>query len=70
MTLLDLSVGQVALVKEVVACSYGQGLVTRLEAMEIFTDKPIQVLRKAVLVTAWIFSFVYYQGSLLLGWGT
>ena len=49
MTLLDLSVGQVAMVKAVFAGSHGQGLVTRLEAMGIFADKPIQVLRKAVL---------------------
>lgn len=49
MTLLELSIGQVALVKEVMAGSYGEGLITRLEAMGIFTDKPIQVLRKAVL---------------------
>ncbi len=49
MTLLELSVGQVAMVKEVFAGSHGQGLVTRLEAMGIFSNKPIQVLRKAVL---------------------
>jgi len=49
MTLLELSIGQIAVVKEVAGGVYGQGLVSRLEAMGIFADKPIQVLRKAML---------------------
>jgi ferrous iron transport protein A len=48
MTLLDLPVGQIALVNEVLLGSHGQGLATRLEAMGIFPDKPVQILRKAV----------------------
>lgn len=49
MTLLELSIGQIAMVKGVAGGIYGQGLVSRLEAMGIFTNKPIQVLRKAIL---------------------
>ncbi|BFM40112.1 ferrous iron transport protein A [Synechocystis sp. LKSZ1] len=49
MTLLDLSVGQVALVDSVFLSHHGQGLVNRLEAMGIIPGKPIQVLRKAAL---------------------
>jgi ferrous iron transport protein A len=47
MTLLELSVGQIALVESVSLSHHGQGLVSRLEAMGIITGKPIQVLRKA-----------------------
>jgi len=49
MTLLDLSVGQVALVEGISLGHHGQGLKNRLEAMGIIPDKPIQVLRKSVL---------------------
>jgi ferrous iron transport protein A len=49
MTLLDLSVGQVAFVERVLLGTHGQGLVSRLEAMGIIPDKPIQLLRKAGL---------------------
>ncbi|MFM7576460.1 MAG: ferrous iron transport protein A, partial [Microcystaceae cyanobacterium] len=49
MTLLDLSVGQVALVEGISLGHHGQGLKNRLEAMGNIPDKPIQVLRKAVL---------------------
>ena len=49
MTLLDLAVGQIALVREISDSKYGRSLITRLEAMGILPDKPIQVLRKAAL---------------------
>ncbi|WLT37680.1 FeoA domain-containing protein [Synechocystis sp. B12] len=49
MTLLDLSVGQVAFVEKILLGNHGQGLVNRLEAMGIIPDKPIQLLRKAGL---------------------
>jgi ferrous iron transport protein A len=49
MTLLDLSVGEVAFVDQINLGFHGQGLVTRLEAMGIVPDKPIQILRKAAL---------------------
>jgi len=49
MTLLDLTVGKVALVDQVALGSHGQGLATRLEAMGIIPNKPIRVLRKAWL---------------------
>lgn len=48
MPLLELSVGQIAIVKEIQLGPHGQGLITRLEAMGILPDKPIQVLRKAI----------------------
>jgi ferrous iron transport protein A len=49
MTLLDLTVGKVALVDQVALGSHGQGLATRLEAMGIIPNKPIRVLRKGWL---------------------
>ncbi|WP_223342249.1 FeoA domain-containing protein [Synechocystis sp. PCC 7339] len=49
MTLLDLSVGQVAFVEKILLGNHGEGLVNRMEAMGIIPDKPIQLLRKASL---------------------
>ncbi|MEY2979488.1 MAG: FeoA family protein [Prochlorotrichaceae cyanobacterium] len=49
MNLLNLSVGTVALVNSVTHGAHGKGLVTRLEAMGIIPNKPIQILRKAGL---------------------
>ena len=49
MTLLDLSVGTMAFVNSIAYGSHGKGLVTRLEAMGIIPNKPIQILRKAGL---------------------
>lgn len=49
MTMLELSVGKVALVDSVKAASLSKGLITRLEAMGIIPNKPIRVLRKAWL---------------------
>lgn len=49
MTLLDLSVGQIAMVDRVLLGIHGKGLATRLEAMGIMADRPIQLLRKAGL---------------------
>jgi ferrous iron transport protein A len=49
MTLVDLSVGQIASVESVSLGSHGQGLVARLEAMGIIPNKSIQLLRKAPL---------------------
>ena len=49
MTLLELSVGKVALVDSVKAASLSKGLITHLEAMGIIPNKPIRVLRKAWL---------------------
>ncbi|MFM1843861.1 MAG: hypothetical protein RLZZ490_2604 [Cyanobacteriota bacterium] len=48
MSLLELSVGQIAVVKSIQLGVHGPGLITRLEAMGILPDKPIQVLRKAM----------------------
>ncbi|MEB3312186.1 MAG: FeoA domain-containing protein [Snowella sp.] len=49
MNLLDLSVGKIAFVDEVLMGSHGHGLMSRLEAMGIIPNKPIQILRKAHL---------------------
>lgn len=49
MTLLDLSVGKIALVDRVNLGLYGKGLAARLEAMGIIPNKPIRVLRKSWL---------------------
>ncbi len=49
MTLTELPLGKVGFVDGIALGSYGQGLVTRLEAMGIVPDKPIQLLRKASL---------------------
>ena len=49
LNLSELSVGTVALVNSIVHGIHGQGLATRLEAMGIMPNKPIQVLRKAWL---------------------
>ena len=49
LTLSDLSVGAVAIVSSIVQGAHGKGLATRLEAMGIMPNKPIQVLRKAWL---------------------
>ncbi len=49
MTLLDLSVGTIAFVDEVLLGSHGHSLISRLEAMGIIPNKPIQILRKAHL---------------------
>ena len=48
-TLLDLSVGKIALVDQVNLGLYGKGLAARLEAMGIIPNKPIRVLRKSWL---------------------
>jgi ferrous iron transport protein A len=47
MTLLDLAVGQIATILNISHGHHGHGLVTRLEALGIIPDKPIQVLRKS-----------------------
>lgn len=49
MTLLELSVGQIALVDGISDSVHGPGLVSRLAAMGIVPNKPIQLLRKAAL---------------------
>jgi len=47
--LSELSVGTLAFVSTIAQGSHGKGLSTRLEAMGIIPNKPIQVLRKAWL---------------------
>lgn len=49
MTLSDLRIGKVAIVDQISLGHHGQSLITRLEAMGITSNKPIQVLRKAWL---------------------
>lgn len=46
MTLLDLGIGQVAIVEKIAMEPWGEALVSRLEAMGILPDKPIRILRK------------------------
>jgi ferrous iron transport protein A len=49
MTLLELSVGQIAVVDGISDSAHGPGLASRLAAMGIVPDKPIQLLRKAAM---------------------
>lgn len=49
MTLSDLSIGKMAIIDQISLSHHGQDLITRLEAMGITPNKPIQVLRKALL---------------------
>ncbi|MCM1982449.1 FeoA family protein [Lyngbya confervoides] len=49
MTLLDLEIGQIASVHEILRDYQNQNLITRLEALGIIPEKPIQILRKAIL---------------------
>lgn len=47
MNLSNLKPGQMAIVDRVINGKYGKGLVQRLEAMGIVSDRPVQVLREA-----------------------
>ncbi|MGD1806465.1 FeoA family protein [Dapis sp. BLCC M126] len=47
MNLADLRIGQIAIVDQVLSIGHEQGIVQRLAAMGVVSDRPIQVLRKA-----------------------
>ena len=49
MPLVELSAGQIAFVDGIQLGPHGQGLVTRLEAMGMFPNKPVRILRKGIL---------------------
>ncbi len=49
MTLLELNVGDVAIVEQVSVSRHGSELANRLAALGVVSNKPIQVLRKAKL---------------------
>ncbi|MCL2934666.1 MAG: ferrous iron transport protein A [Trichodesmium sp. MAG_R03] len=47
MNVADLKIGQIAIVDQVLNINCEQGIVQRLTAMGVVSDKPVQVLRKA-----------------------